>query len=337
MFVMHSEAVNKLNVALKYCDQLKNNLHASILHVQMLNRKYNTKDYYLSLSMPICDSTRRSQSMMQQNITRQSKSQVSTRLQQIRPIKDIKRDFNHFIVDGIKLRREVETAATQLKLLQNDHKVESPYIIKKQMQPLKNISASPSSGCKHGRSFGDSSLESMYIFEQKRIAAILRSRRSLDAMTVQHRLTPPPQPRKRTRETFHNQLVISAQAKANTQSPVNVKKFRFQSTPIRINEPSTSSSIVNRSSSLNISAINSGFSQIIDDDNDADDDDDDDEYGSRSVSTMHSSINPDFSIASNSNLSVVQSDSSKRICWTRTVKVKRYSISQRMNVRSAVC
>ncbi|KAG4076579.1 hypothetical protein HA402_001866 [Bradysia odoriphaga] len=268
---MHSEEVNKINMALKYCDQLKNNLHASIKHVQMLNKKYNTRDY-LSLSASIFGSPRTNVTMRKQH---NNSAPLTTKKEPTRSIRDIRQNFNHIIVDGIKLRREVETAATHLKLLRNEHQIESPYMIKRRLQSTINSSASTSFGCRHGRCFQNSSLDRYGGLDQSVLTSIIRSRNSVDAMAM----SPTPSQRKRTRDTLHNQVAIRAQCKVNAQSPVNVKKFRFQSTPIKIDEP-TSSPTANRSSSLNISAINSSSgcsSQSIVDD--------DESYGSRGTSS----------------------------------------------------
>lgn len=297
-----------MNVALRYCDSLKNNLQASILRVQMLNRKYNTTDYTTSFSMSMYESPQKNKSTYQHI----SDNQSSQKKEQIRSIKDIEHDFNHIIVDGIKLRWEVETTATQLKQLRNDNTVESAYITKRRIQSLNSSLANLSSTGRHDRCFKNSSLDS---FDQRAVASAIRSRHSFGPTTTQRT----PSPRKRSRETFRNHSVIRSQK--NAQSLKNGKKSpKFHSTPIKINEHSTFESTMNRSCSLNGSAKNStsSFSQIIVDKM----------HSSCRTSKMYSPIKPCFrNNALNSN-ALATCNPPKQICWTPIVKVKKVSIYQ---------
>lgn len=292
---MHSEEVMILNVALRYCDQLKNNLQASILHVQMLNRKYNTRDYTQSMSDSIIGSPRKNISMQQ---TTNVEPQVK---KQIRSVKDIKHKFNNIIVNGIKLRREVETTTTQLKLLRKDYQVESPYIIKRRLQSANNSAVSSPAGCRHGRCFQNSS-DIIGGRDRSRVAAVNKTNRTYSGSSVQR--TPQ---RKRTRQSF-NQLVMN---KEERTPDVNGKKFhRFQSTPIKINKSTLNTTTVNNSSSSSLPNSSKSF------------------VGDKLSSTMYSPIKPCFrnnvSNASKRELN----DSPKRICWTPIVNVNKISIYQ---------
>ncbi len=322
---MHSEEVIKLNVALRYCDQLKNNLQASILHVQMLNRKYNTVDYTQLFSTSISGIPEGNRSTMKSQHIDDHHDQPSIIKKQIRSIGYIKHNFNNIIVNGIKLRREVETTSTKLKLLGKEHRSESPYMVKKRMQCVNHIShASPSSsGCsRHGRCFQNSPDRNVSR-DRSRDASAKKTYQSFNTSSIHQHRTPPPPPsssssspsssqRKRTRKSsLHNQLV-------DVQSSIesDVKKSRFQSsTPMKINESTTTNSLTNRSYRPQYDVVmnsNCCLSKLI-----ADDDDD--------VAIMNSPIKPCFRNASDER---PVNNSPKRICWTPIVKVKRISIYQ---------
>lgn len=127
--MQHSEQIMKLNKALKYCDQLKNNLQASILHVQMLNSKYNSrealeKDKLYGITMWDTDtdtdgnSSNASTPLGNNTPKRRHSIQIecnSTPNKLNRSLHDIKQINNNIIVRGIKVRRELETVMTQLK------------------------------------------------------------------------------------------------------------------------------------------------------------------------------------------------------------------------------
>lgn len=297
---MHSEEVVKLNVALRYCDQLKNNLQASILHVQMLNRKYNTIDYTQSFSESVTGSTRKNNSMERQNNDRLS----PTNKQRIRAVKDIKHNFNSIIVNGIKLRREVETTTIQLKLLTKDYQPESPYIIKRRLQSANYSPVSSPSGCRcrcrHGRCLSDT----IGGRDRSTVTSVKKASHSYSAPSTSQQ-TP-----QRKRKSFHNR---SAMSKADsTSSDVNVKKFRFQSTPIRTN--GTSSNATKNSTNL---AMDDSFSLPNTPTSIADE---------LNSSPMNSPIKP--CVRNTSNASRRQYDSPKRICWTPIVNVRRVSIYQ---------
>lgn len=281
-----------LNVALRYCDQLKNNLQASILHVQMLNRKYNTRDYTESLSNSIIGTPRKSISMQHTNVGPQANKK------QIRSVKDIKHKYNNLIVSGIKLRREVETSTTQLKLVRKDNQVESPYIIKRRLQSAIHSPVSSPAGCRHGRCFQNSS-DIIGGRERSRVALSNKTNRTYGGSSMQQ--TPQ---RKRTRQSF-NQLVMN---RAERTPKENVKNIRFQSTPIKINKPTSNTTAMNNSSCL--ASSSKSF------------------VGDKLDSTMSSPIKPYFrnnvSNASKRELN----DSPKRICWTPIVNVNKISIYQ---------
>lgn len=286
---MHSEEVVKLNVALRYCDQLKNNLQASILHVSMLNRKYNTTDYTVSLLGKSFISSPRVSCVPspRPDTSTVSEQQPAMEPKAIRSINEIKQNFNNIIVNGIKLRREVETTDTQLKLLGNEQRKDSPYVVDKRrfQSPKRDTSqtSSPSSsGCRHGRCFQSS------------------PDKSSGSSTTSLR-------RKVVRRSLHNHNNLE-------QPPATAKEIKFQSTPIKINE-----SVHALDNSL---AVNSGesFSQFSIAD---------DSSGSCSSSVMNSSIKPCFRNALNSSAqSGMNDDSPKRICWTPVVKVRRFAIYQ---------
>lgn len=298
---MRSEEVVKLNVALRYCDQLKNNLQASILYVQMLNRKYNTTDYNESFSSSIIGSSRKNNSSMQQ-----TNEQPQTLKKEIRSVKDIKHNFNNIIVSGIKLRREVETTTTQLKLLRNEHQVESPYVIKRRLLSANDSAVSTPVGCRHGRCFQN---ESDIVGSSRDKSAVMSAKKTNRSCSGYMQQTPQ---RKRTRQTV-NQLVMD---RAAGTPDVNVKKFRFQSTPIHTNKPS-STATTNGSCSRSIVAMNNSnglTSSLIADD--------------KLSSTMHSPIRPCFrntTTATNASKREL-CDTPKRICWTPIVNVKKISV-----------
>lgn len=297
---MHSEEVVKLNVALKYCDQLKNNLQASILHVQMLNRKYNTTyDYNIqTLSKSIIGSPRKSNSPQQETA---EPSQMKKK--QVRSVKDIKQNFNSIIVNGIKLQREVETTTTQLKLLRKEHQVESPFIIKRRLQSVNHTPVKSPSGCRHGRCFQSPST-SIGSRNKSAVASVTNHSDSTSSVIQ----TPQ---RKRTRRLAINKV---------DGTPVsNGKKLRFQSTPIKFNEPTSSNTTTNGSCFLNSTGIyNSSCSipntplSMVDDELDI---------------TINSPINRSSGNRSNASQRGLN-DTPKRICWTPIVKVKKISIYQ---------
>lgn len=123
---MHSEEIMKLNKALKYCDQLKNNLQATILHVQMLNTKYNTKE---------CDEPRNVFS--EKTVTIRNKPlhriQCQTPDKLNRSLQEIKQSNNTIIVKGIKVRRNVETVLNQLKVLRKAYQMDPANMFKRRL------------------------------------------------------------------------------------------------------------------------------------------------------------------------------------------------------------
>lgn len=295
---MHSEEVVKLNVALKYCDQLKNNLQASILHVQMLNRKYNTTyDYTQTFSTSIIGSPRKSNSPQQKTVV--DPPQMKTK--QIRSVKDIKYNFNSIIVNGIKLQREVETTTTQLKLLRKENQVESPFIIKRRLQSANQTPVKSPSGCRHGRCFQSPST-SIGSRNKSTLASVTNRSDSTISSVIQ---TPQ---RKRARRLAINMMDGTPDS--------NGKKLRFQSTPIKFNE---SNATRNRSCLLNSTDIyNSSCSlpntpqSMVDDELNI---------------TINSPINRSSGNRSNASQRGLN-DTPKRICWTPIVKVKKISIYQ---------
>lgn len=123
---MHSEELMKLNKALKYCDQLKNNLQATIIHVQMLNTKYNTKE----LDEP-------PNAFSAKHITIRNKSlhrvQCQTPDKLNRSLQEIKQTNNNIIVKGIKVRRNVETVINQLKVLRKAYQMDPAHMFKRRL------------------------------------------------------------------------------------------------------------------------------------------------------------------------------------------------------------
>lgn len=310
---MHSEEVVKLNVALRYCDQLKNNLQASILHVQMLNRKYNTIDYTQALSNSFIGSPRKNNSSMQQ-----TKVEPEIRKKQVRTVKDIKHNFNSIIVNGIKLRRVVETTATKLKLLRKEHRMESPYIVKTRLQPTNHSPvSSPSTGCRHSRCFQSSSVSIGC-----RDASTVNSVRNHSYNGKSMQQTPQ---RKRTTRLAVNKVAMTPD--------LNVKKIRFQSTPIKTNTP-TSNTTTNGSCLLSDSHTTNNSCSLLNSPKLIADDKISPTINSpiksclkipfSSSHPMHRSSSESTSNASKRELY----ESPKRICWTSIVKVRRISVYQ---------
>lgn len=297
---MFSEEVIKLNIALRYCDQLKNNLQASIHHVAMLNRKYNTTDYTNIFGTSIEESPRTNRSSLQQR-NDQPRPRPVKRKQQVRSINDIKHNFNNIIVNGIKLRREVEKTTTKLKLLRNDNRMESsPYVNRRRIEsPNDSSSQSPSFGCRHGRCFQNSSDRSGRL-DQSAIVSTKKGSHSKSMPSTSSQW-------KRSMESFENKLTVTNVAE---QSAVK-QRTRFESTPIKINEPT---STTNRSlCSLNDSVvINNDVSQFFIDDD--------------MCSPINAPIKSCFRNTSSFNTSLCASP--KRICWTPIVKVRRISVYQ---------
>lgn len=115
---MHSEEISKLNKALKYCGQLKNNLEASILHVQMLNSKYNSPEALEAdklYGVLVFDDSALGTPTGRSTPTRRIQFECITPERPNRSLQDIKQINNNIIVRGIKVRRELETVMNQLK------------------------------------------------------------------------------------------------------------------------------------------------------------------------------------------------------------------------------
>lgn len=115
---MHSEEITKLNKALKHCDLLKSNLQASILHVQMLSSKYNSKEALEAekqYGIIAFDGSNVGTPSGRSTPTRRIQFECPTPEKANRSLLDIKQINNNIIVRGIKVRRELETAMTQLK------------------------------------------------------------------------------------------------------------------------------------------------------------------------------------------------------------------------------
>lgn len=184
--MLHSEQISKLNKALKHCDQLKNNLQASILHVQMLNSKYNSKealekDKLYGISMIDVDDdddddvdhssgsssgsrSRSASTSLGSNTPRRSiqmECNTSTPDKLNRSLHDIKQINNNIIVRGIKVRRELETVMTQLKhttahLMRDERTHMSPFKRRWSMSqsvysPLARRTMSPMPSCSSHR------------------------------------------------------------------------------------------------------------------------------------------------------------------------------------------
>lgn len=124
-----SEEIMHLNKALRYCSQLKVNLQTTLLHVQMLNTKYNTNvECESKYTLGIITLTPK-----KTTIPKRLKMECRTPGKLNRSLQEIKQTNNNIIVRGIKVRRDVETAVNQLNRIRETHRKEQIKISKRRL------------------------------------------------------------------------------------------------------------------------------------------------------------------------------------------------------------
>lgn len=304
---MHSEEVIKLNVALRYCDQLKNNLQASILHVQMLNRKYNTKDYSQSL---LIYGSPRNEILLQQASDKPKKTNDEPKMKnkkQIRSLKEIKNNFNNIIVNGIKVRREVEALATQINLLGKEYQMDQPYLIKRRLQTLSHSYIHSPTECRNRRCFQNSSVVFGSRDCRHNIAHSLKKTRHSFSASSCMKETPK---MKRAEQFFQSNLVMN---KPEVTPNFNVNKITCQSTPIRATGRMFNSAS-NKSSFQSNSVMNNTSFRVTPNST----------MNDKINSTTNSMIKTCFRNVSNSPKTEQLYHTPKRICWTPIVKKNFY-------------
>lgn len=297
---MQSEEVTKLNVALKYCDLLKNNLQASILHVQMLNRKYNTKEYIQPLNTFVEDSPRKNISLQQ------NKYQPKMQNEKTRSLKEVKNNFNNIIVTNIKVQREVETVVTQLNLLGKAYKKEHPSITKRKMQSASYSFTDSPIDCRHRRCYQNLSDVSRSRDKSQSAVHLLNKNHHSFGGSSYEQDTPK---RKRSEQLIHSRLV-----KGKIDFEVN--EIISQSTPLKVNSgisnsASSSSCFLSDSIMNDISLPNTSELYI------------NDQLNGTANATM---IKTCFRTFSTSPKREQLHDTPKRIRWTPILKVKKVSI-----------
>lgn len=141
-----SEEIIYINEALKCCDQLKINLQATLLHVQMLNTKYNSFAAIQSnYTFGIITLTPK-KSVMPQRL--RMECQTPGKLN--RSLQEIKQTNNNIIVRGIKVRREVETVVNQLKRIREIYRKDQINGFRRRIYyQSENNGATPSAKCSH--------------------------------------------------------------------------------------------------------------------------------------------------------------------------------------------
>lgn len=158
---MRSEQIAQLNKALKYCDQLKNNLEATLLHVQMLNWKYNSQEPVIKLNDTYNGIGYTSTPKMIQKSMASPMLYHRRRLEchptpdkLNRSLQEIKQCNNTIIVRGIKVRRDVETVVNQLKRIRENHRKEKLLAGKRRSSLLNNSELTTSlTKCGHQQCF----------------------------------------------------------------------------------------------------------------------------------------------------------------------------------------
>lgn len=323
---MHSEEVIKLNVALKYCDLLKNNLQASILHVQMLNRKYNTKEYIQPLHKIITDSPRKNISL--QRNSHQSQIQKTP----TRSLKDVERNFNNIIVNGIKVQREVETVVTQLKLLGKDNRVEQPFIIKRKMQSANySFTNSPTERRHHRCCHNLSERLGSRDRSQSRPHSHSHSHKKKHYSFIANSNMQDTPKRKRPAQLLRgvlvkgktdfdvNEISFNTPIKDNGLAYNSANEINFQSTPIKDN------GLASNSAWNSSSFLSDSIEHIIDLPNTSTLFIDDKVNSTTNAAAVTKTC---FRNNSNSPKREQLYDTPKRICWTPILKVKKISIYQ---------
>lgn len=232
---MHSEEIMKFNNALRCCDQLKNNLQAAILHVQMLNKKYNTKDY-----------TQLSNKFINGNLHRNISLYKShdEPVKRNRSLQDIKHGSNNIIVKGIKLRREVETMVTQIKLLHRSNQIDHVNMIsrRKHLMNCTNKSSLIDSPrrCNHRRCFQTSS--DVFHYRNHYRSTVQSAKKINYSNSARNGIQETPKMRKEQSHSVMNKITPN----------FAVNDISFQSTPIKV---SNQARVVNKSCFLRHSIV----------------------------------------------------------------------------------